>query len=218
MLINEVNVDNVVLEDYKEPDSVFNGRYNKTSLFALPFLGMSVTSATSTKYLRNAFIDDRGIEHDFEHPLFLLFSVKNQKDKVWIDFCKTLTKSEIYVTDYYVGVDAMINHLIMFVFKVPEKWVVDFEFFKAGRYSKMSDAYKVKFAQYTYSASGTKRETKMWGILNKSDALKDEIVKTFIVPETSTKEDVINLRREMDGWDEIWDAPQPYHEIFLYNK
>lgn len=217
MLRNDIDPNLVIIEDYHEHESEFNGKYNKASLFTLPFIDMSVGTNITTRYLRNVFVDDFGIEHDFVRPLFLLFSVKNQKERFWVDFCKTAVARDVYVTDYYVGTDED-EHLIMFVFRVPEKWAEDYKNFKVGRYSLMSDVYKKKFAQHTFSPSGEKRETRMWGILNKSDALKDAVTKMFIVPTTATAEDVVTLRRDMNNWDEVWDKPQPAEEIFRYKS
>lgn len=218
MLTNEVDLNIILQDNYKDHDSEFNWRrgnriHNKSTYFALPFIGLSVEGNICSRYLRNAYLDDKTIEHDFERPLFVLFRVKNLKEKFWIDFCKTAPMRENYVMDYYVGQEGE-NTLIMYVFQVPEKWAKDFKLFKQGCYSKMSKTYKDLFDQYLYTPSGDKRETRMWGILNKSEALKDEVVKRFINPGTSTPDDVILLRRDINTWDEVWDAPNDNAEIF----
>lgn len=220
MLVNDVNLDTLLQEDCKDHESEFNWKrgfkiHNKTTYFALPFIDLSVDGNICGRYIRNAYIDDMGIEHDFIRPLFVLFRVRNLKEKPWADFCKLNSQRDVYITDYYVGQEGE-DTLVMYVFQVPEKWGADYQLFKMGQYSQMSGAYKSKFPQYSYTPSGDKREMRMWGILNKSEALKDEVVKRFIVPTTSTKEDVISLRRDMNTWDEIWDAPQLNAEIFRY--
>ena len=221
MVVNEVNLDQLLQDDCKDHDSEFNWKrgnriHNKSTYFALPFIGITVDGNVCSRYLRNAYLNDKGIEHDFVRPLFVLFRVKNRADKVWADFANAASMRDAYITDYYVGQEGD-NTLIMYVFQIPEKWADDFVHFKAGRYSSMSTAYKSIFDQYMYTPSGNKRETRMWGILNKSEALKDEVVKRFINPETSTPEDVISLRREMNFWDDVWDAPNDNAEVF-HNK
>jgi hypothetical protein len=217
MIRNDVDINSTVSEHYKENITEYTvGRLNKTSHFVLPMIDLSTTGAVISRYLRNAFLDDEGIEHDFTRPVFLLFRVKNPKDKPWTDFCKASVNRDAYITDYYVGRDSDNADLIMFVFQVPEKWSDDFEFYKIGRYSLTSKEYKNKFPEFVFTPSGAKRETRAWGILNKSETLKDEVVKHFINPGTSKPEDVISLRREMNTWDEIWDKPMEKEEIFRY--
>lgn len=221
MFKNDIDLNNILEDDWKDHDSEFNWKrgvkiFNKTSYFALPLIGMTVEGNTCSRYLQNAYVNDHSIEHDFENCLFLLFKVKNQKEKFWIDFCKAAELKDNYIFNYLVGKNGDYD-LLMYVFKVPEKWIPDFQFYKKGQYSKTSEAYKKLFPQYIYTPSGDKRESRIWGILNKSNALKDEVVKKFIVPTTSTADDIINLRRDMDSWEEIWDAPQKNAEIYAYS-
>lgn len=221
LVSNETNLDDVLQDTYQDHQSDFNWKrgtrvFNKTSYFALPLLGLSIEGNVCSRYLRNAYIDDEGIEHDIERALFVLFRVQNEKEKTWQDFIKAVTARDIYVYDYYVGQEGPAS-LYMYVFQVPKASEEDYQNFKKGRYSLMSSEYKAKFPQYLYTPTGTKKESRMWGILNKSDAIKDEVVKMFINPKTSTPEDVISLRRDMDTWDEVWDAPNKKAEIFHYN-
>ena len=222
MLVNDVVIDEILQDDYLDHQSEFNWRrgnrpYNKTSFFCLPMISMSIEGNACAKYLRNAYINDANIEHDFINPLFVLFKVPNIKEKPWQDFVKAASIRDVYITDYYVGQEGT-SSLYMYVFKIPKVYEDDYINFKKGRYSLMSAEYKSKFPQYLYSPSGTKRESRMWGILNKSDSLKDEVVKMFIVPTTSSPEDVISLRRDMDNWNEVWDAPNFKSEIFHYKE
>lgn len=221
MLINEVDLSLLLQDDWRDHDSEFNWKkgtriFNKTSYFVLPMIGMSVDGNICSRYLRNAYLDDKGIEHDFIRPVFMLFRVRNQKEKFWTDFCNAAQTRSTYLTDYYVGQDSD-SALIMYVFQVPDKMADDYKYFKAGQYTKMSDQYKKGFEQYIFSPSGDKRESRIWGILNKSETLKDEVVKRFIVPTTSTPDDVVSLRRDMNKWDEIWDAPHENTEVYHCN-
>lgn len=220
MLVNNIDLNELLQDTFNDHQSDFNWRrgtkvFNKTSFFALPMIGMSLEGTVCARYLRNAYIDDKSCEHDLTNPLFMLFKVANTKDKAWQDFIKAVTSRESYITDYVVGKEGNAD-LFMYVFQIPKQFEQDFEYFKKGRYSLMSDAYKAKYTQWLYSPTGTKRESRMYGILHKSSAIKDEVVKMFIVPTTSTPDDVIALRREMDTWDEVWDAPNLKAEVFHY--
>ena len=220
MTKNNVDIDAVLREDYKVKENLeINGRFNKTSRFVLPMINLSLNNKIIAKYLKNAFIDDQSVEHDFVQPVFLLFKVKNQKDKDWQDLYKLITTpgyKESFIMDYYIGQEDD-NALVMFVFSVPEKWSNDYSAFKDGRYSKMSSELKNKFQKTVYAVNGEAKEGKEWGIVHKSDIIKDEVVKKFINPSTSTIEEVRRFRKEMDSWDEVWDAPQEAEEIYHYN-
>lgn len=218
MIKNDVDIDVVLAEQSDVEQSKFNGgKYNKTTIFTLPMISLNYRIRAMSKYLKNAFLDDGGIEHDFDKPIFLLLKVKDYKDRDWIDFCKSVLTvdsiKEAYLMDYFVGREDGCD-LIMYVFDVPDKWAADFELFKAGKYSKMSDAFKKNFPKEEYSVSGGRRESQAWGALNKSDTLKDIVVKEFINPGTSSVDDVISLRRDMDTWPEIWDKPHAKEEVF----
>lgn len=219
---SKINLEELLQDPYKDHESEFHWKrlgkmYNKSSYFLTPMIGVGLEGNVCMRYLRSAYYDDKGIEHDFERPIFMLFNVSNPADKTWKDFVSAIVLKDIYITDYYVGLAGK-HSLFMYVFQAPACFSEDYKNFKEGRYSLMSPEYKKKFPQYLYGPTGSKKESRVWGILNKSDVLKDEVVKAFIVPSTSKPEDVVSLRRSMDAWDEVWDAPNPRAEIFHYNN
>lgn len=222
MIRNSVDIDRLLAHSSEVEQSKFNGgRFNKTTLFLLPMINLSHRMRAMTKYLKNAFLDDGGIEHDFKRPIFLLMKVKDYKDRDWIDFTKSVLNMDVaskaYLMDYSIGREDG-HDLVMYVFDVPDEWASDLERFKLGQFSKISDKFKKKFPQYVYLSNGEKRESQQWGAMNKSEALKDAVVKEFINPGTSTVDDVISLRRSMDDWDEIWDSPKLEEEVFRLNQ
>lgn len=222
MIKNETDVEAILAQNSTVKQSKFNnGKFNKTTMFVLPMVEMNYKMRWLSKYLKNAFLDDGGIEHDFIRPVFLLMKVKNYKEKDWQDFCKSVLTLDIlrqsYITDYYIGQEDGHN-LVMYVFNVSAKWAEDYDLFLQGMYSKMSDRYKSIFSREVYLTTGEKRESQVWGALHKSDTLKDTVVKEFINPSTSTAEDVISLRRDMNTWEEIWDKPQLREETFRFKE
>lgn len=217
MLRNDVDIESILQTDHRIRECIeFNGKFNKTSRFIMPLLEISSGGKLTSMFLKGAFMDDYSIEHDFTRPVFLLFSVKNQRDRGWQELCKQLNARRDYIMDYYVG-EQDNSSLIMYVLELAPKWGDDYELFKQGRYSKMSEQYKAKFPKTIYSASGVAKEGREWGILHKSDILKNEVVKLFINPGTSNAEDVIRFRRDMDDWNEVWDAPHEEHETYHYD-
>lgn len=217
MTINEIDPKIVIEEDYQVKTTKYNGKYTKSTLFLLPMIDLNSRNRLLSKYLKNTFIDDKGLEHDFDDALFVLFKVPNLRERDWQDLCKAMTLKEPikshYLISYVVGSENG-NHLIMFVFQIPKKHLLDFEMFKAGRYSLISDEYKKKFPRKIENASGEEVESLVWGALHKSDNLKNIITKEFNVDKT----EATKFRKYVDTWDEIWDSPKENEEIYRYDK
>ena len=80
----------------------------------------------------------------------LVEKLKDLKDKEWYDFHKTVLLNnfvkDLYLMDYYVGREDQ-QELIMYVFNIPKEYEKDYDLFKVGRYSKMSDNFKSKFTK-----------------------------------------------------------------------
>lgn len=223
MTKNDVNLNEIVVEDYKPKMSDYNGKYSKTALFLLQMIGLSLRHRLILKFMRNAFIDDKGIEHDFTRPIFVLFSIKNMQDKEWAILEDVLKKNESRITDYYVGVDSKTGmNYVMYVFQVPDNWKEDFYHFKAGRYSKMSDEYKAKHPKDIIDPVHGTIESVVWGAMHKSDKLKDRVAKEFSVKDEKGRiKDKLaynDIRSALDTAAEIWDRPNKEEEYFRYNN
>ena len=216
MTKNDINIKEILKETYKSKASEWNGKYNKTSRFCLPMIDLNISGKAISRFLKNAYLDDHTYEHNIERPLFLLMEVKNLHEKMWVELYKILTKNEnykkYYITDYYVGSRDEYNQ-IMFLMQIPKKWANDLEMFKNGSYSKFSNQYKSKFVQF----NNDETECKEWAILNKTESYKDQLAKAFINLSTTTKEQAIKFRKEIDSWEEVYDKVWPAEEIYKYN-
>lgn len=211
---------NLIKENYKSKDSVYNGRYTKTALFLLPMLELSLRHNLVNRYLVNAYLDDKGLEHDYKRPIFLLFKVKSFMEKDWMDFSNYLRESTMLVYDYDLGVQDGHN-LVMKVFETPTKWKEDYYHFKAGRYSKFSSAYKVLFPKETLDEKKQKTESLMWGVINKSPYRKDFIANHFCVKDNDGKiknqDDLKQAKEFVDTLEEIWDICNSSEEYYRWN-
>ena len=214
---NQTKIEDILREDYSTKLNLWDGKYNKTTKFCLPMLNLNVSGKTLSKYLVNAYLEDLDLEHDIERPLFLLFSVKSFQETGWVSLQKILLDnkpySELYVMDYYVGMKDGRN-LVMYIFQVPSQWATDLETFKKSRYSLFSEEYKAKFSKEAYLSSGERINVKEIGIIHKSAEIKDFLVKEFINPETSLREEVIRFRKEIDNWPEVWDKLSMSAEVY----
>lgn len=208
MVNNEIDLNKVILENYKTKYSEYTKKYSKTSLFILPMLGFNLSQTYIIKFLNNAFIDDKGLEHNYVRPIFMLFNVPKVNDPNWLHFSKTLEKKEEFIYDYTVGYDNEKGvTLIMYVFNTPLKYTKDYYNFKQGKYSKFSTDYKKLFPQYVKNNLGKEVESIAWGAINKSVGLKKRIKEEF------------NLDNYfVNSLEEIWDAPRKEEEYYRYNK
>lgn len=203
---NDIDVNSVVAEDFITKTSPYNGKYSKTTLFLLPMLGLSLRNANVLRYLKNSYLDDRKLEHDYKKPIFLLFNVNSLHDQIFKKFQEVLRKKVEYVYDYYVGLQDG-RHLLMYVFEIQEKYRSDYNHFKAGRYSKFSKEYRELFPQYVQNALGKDVESIAWGAINKSKTLRDKIMADFELD-----------RNFVESLEELWDSPKREEEYYRFNK
>lgn len=205
MVITE-NIEQVIQEDYIPNQSPFNGRWTKTALFLLPMLDLNLKHPYLQKYLFNAYLDDKELEHNFVRPIFLLFKVENYNEPDFKKLSDVLVHNRVY--DYDIGKQEGYN-LVMMVFSTPEKYKEDYYHFKTGRYSKFSTEYKQKFPRETINEKKQRVESLMYGAIYKTEFRKDWVAKYFC--QKDSRDEVISikeyneLRKEIDTWEEVWD-------------
>lgn len=207
MIKNEIDINDILKNNYNVPSSVYDGKYTKTTQFLLPAIDVNIKDKTLFKYFLNAFIDDKEHVHSYTRPVFILLGTSNFKDKEWNKVYTNLFLNKNYVLDYDCGVRDGLN-LVMVVFEIPEKYKHEYYSFKLGRYSMFSKEYKEKFPQFVGEDKTSQKESIIYQILYKSPALKRIIEKEF------------NLKEyELDSSDtkEIWDLPRKEREYYRYS-
>src|SRR6478609_2342530 len=202
MIRNETSIEQVVGEDYTTPTSLYDGKWTKTTQFMLPAVGINVKNQQVFRFFINAYLDDKGHEHEYKRPIFLLFGVENIKDFNWLKVYEGIRKSPNYITDYDCGMQNG-KSLIMLVFSVPDEFEKDYYCFKKGRYSQFSTKYKDKFPQYIDVDPKNQKESIMWQVINLSETLRREVEKEFQLDPG-----------ECDSWLEIWDIPRKKREYY----
>lgn len=203
MIKNEVDVEAVMRDDWAIYISNFDGLFTKTTQFMLSSLEINLVTPI-LKCFKNAFLDDVDHEHNYIRPIFLLFTIDDVRkwDKTHVE----LVKNPNYINDYNAGVDKNGKDLVMYVLGVPEKYKMEYQHFRLGRYSHFSNAYKNKFSKYL-SVNGAKEENIVWQVIHKADILKRKIEEQF------------NLTpHELDDAEEVWDLPRKEREIYNYIK
>lgn len=207
MTKNNVNIDDVLRENYVVPESVFDNRRTKTSHFMLNTLFPPKASIMSIDYFVNAFLDDEGYPHQFIRPIFLLFKVPKADTKWSGMIAPRMRQKSEYVMEYLCGVDSEGAKLIMMVFRVPLKWAKEYIHFKSGKYSSFSDEYKSLFNRYAHDEKAQPIESVIWQAMNKSEKLRDKL------------QDWIG--RDSDDYvfteeDELWGIPTPLFEHYRH--
>lgn len=190
-------------ESHIVPESLYDGRFSKTTQFMLPAIGVNVTNKLVFSFFENAFLSDIEYKHNHIRPIFMLFSIQDFKDINWVKVYSTLIKAKNFITEYDVGIKNG-KYLLMMVFTVPKEFEKDYYNFRNGKYSLFSEEYKKKFPKYLDKEK--KRVNIHWQIINKDSKLKEQIEKTFNVP---------NL---LDDNDEIWELPRKEREFYRYKK
>lgn len=199
MTKNEVNTEELIMENYKVPESMFDKKRTKTTLFMLQTIFPN-NSLMATEYFVNAFIDDAKFKHLLHRPIFILFKVEPGSTK-WIMLAHKLRSKPEFTLEYFCGMQDK-KHLIMMVFKVPDRYSNEYENFIDGKYSKFSEDYKKLFPQHTYNERAQPKESTIWQVLYKSDELKRNIERFFDT--------------EFAPEDELWGIPEPKFEVYRY--
>lgn len=194
----------VLQEKYKVPDSIYDGKFTKTSQFMVPAIGINVTNPLVFRFFENAFLTDLGHKHNYERPIFMLFSIPDFNDINWKKVYNTLITSKNFITEYDIGVQNG-KFLLMMVFSIPKEFEQDYYNFRAGKYSKFSKKYRENFPEFLDKTK--KKKNIHWEIINKDPRLKEQIQKTF-----SLEDGVLTDE------DEIWDAPRKEREYYRFKK
>jgi len=213
------NTYNILEENYKSKDSIYNGIYNKTTLFMLPAIDFNIRYAPLRKHLVNVYLNDFEYYHDYQCPLFVLLKTKTFEESSYKDLIKSFKDSKFFVCDYSVGTNEDHN-LVMYVFEVPKQFHDVYYNFKGAKYSKFSKEYRNKFPKLTVDNTNKSVESLMWGVINKSTYRKEQVAKHFSIQNAEGKiidMDAYNeLLSDMENWDEIWDKIYPKEEVYRY--
>jgi len=156
----------------------------KTSIFILPMLSGNRNLFLYDSHLINAFI---GVE-DIKDHLVLLY--RWSEDPLFAKFDLALRKFPTFLKKF----DPSPNHSV-YIFEIPEKHIKDFILFKEGKYSKLTDDYKLKILDFHNMSA----DSALAKILFKSHERKEELEKKLDaeLPEDSELLSIINLEHEI---------------------
>jgi len=207
MTKNEVNIEELLRQDYKVPESVFDRKRTKTTHFLLPTVFPN-SSLTGSEFFVNAFVDDNGFKHTLDRVLFCLFKVDVRNPK-WVSLSQKLKAKGEFLLDYFCGIQDG-RHLIMMIFKIPDKHLNEYILFLEGKYSKFSEDYKKLFPRKVYNENGATIDSTIWSVLYKTPELKEKLESFFTINPNGA-----NPTR-FDPDDELWGIPEPKFEVYRH--
>lgn len=205
MTINEVNINDLLKEEYIVPESVFDRKRTKTSHFMLNSIFPN-SSLISTEYYVNAFLNDEEFKHTLVRPIFVLFRT-DEKDSKWNAIQTRLRSKPEYILDYICGTQND-KLLIMMVFEVPLAFAKDYILFKKGKYSEFSEQYKKLFNRYSHNDKAQPVESTIWRVITKSNELREELVRFFSISD----------HYKFDSTDELWGIAEPQYEHYRHKS
>lgn len=208
----------MIVEPYKVPSSLYDGKLTKTSQFLLPLIDLDITRRKISRYFENAFLDDMEYKHSIPLPIFVLWKIKNLEDEDWQSIIKYLMVTDNFVADYYIG-EQDGYHLHMTIFSVNYKDIDIYVKFKKGQYSKFPEEYKKKFSQFITDNKGGKKESIMWGAMYKSELLKKKVENDFNIDDKDYPKEDDRGKLVLDPEkDEYWEKPRKEREYYRYKK
>lgn len=205
----------VLQEDYLTQKTEYDGNFTKTSQFMVPLVGIKLSHDLVFKYFVNSYLSDIEHPHEYERPIFILFSVTSFKEADWIKIYNSLIKSPNYLTEYDVGVQDG-KFLFMMVFQIPEKYKDDYLNFRLGKYSLFSDEARLMFPKYINA--NTKKKSTHWQIINKDPELVWIVEQKFNMPYGEWFKPTIIDGVTYPAPTEIWDKPNKKQEYYRHKQ
>lgn len=169
--------------------------------FIVPFLGIS--PQTIDKYCLNAYFGDTSQPNLINH-VFLLFEYYD--DPLNQRLIKEITSLPDYESSYQPS-----ESLIMYIFRIPDRFQKDYELFKQSKYSKISEESK-KVIKSFFSLNPT---NDLYGILYRTEARRKHLEKYFSqcpdgtevsyvsLPEDAEYSSILNLEKEIFSIDTL---------------
>lgn len=200
MTVVEEKIKDITHVKTHTPHSPFSGNKTYSSLFLPPMFDVA-TDRPVYDFFVNCYIDDYGIKHLFDRPLFVLLKTA-RIDNYFMAVESLITSAKNFVYTYPVGTNYD-NYLFMYVFECPKVFQTDYDKFLNGEYSGFSKPLKQRFPRLI-PLKGDAVESPIYGALHKTPYFKYKV------------ESIIG--EKLDKTQELWAAPKPEYEIFRFNN
>jgi len=200
MMVSEDNIKEVTHVKTTTPHSPFSGDKTYSSLF-LPNMFDVVIDRPVYDFFVNCYIDDYGLSHLFDKPLFVL--LKTEKLDNYFQAVESLiTSNKNFVYTYPVGTNYG-GYLFMYVFECPKVFEKDYDRFKNGEYSSFSKELKMRYPRLI-PMQGRAMESPIYGALFKTQYHRGKV------------EEIVG--EKIEKGQELWATPKPDYEIFRFKN
>lgn len=159
---------------------------NKSYTYILPMLSAEMKIVKTG--LKNTFIGDRDYP-EYDNHIFLLYEFSGSRE--FLEYEDFLENTKLFVAKYDPD-----DHHVMFVFKVPSFYQVDYDLFREGKYSEFNYDYKVMIFAFHNILDHEHRVAK---VLFKHPDLREEWEERTgtDIPESMEVSSVPDLEREV---------------------
>lgn len=124
------------------------------------------------KDLLGCYIGDEN-KPKYNSHIFLRYKFDGNLSSAYMKFEEEIQELPL-LEDFYDIMDGEDNNTVMFVFKVPEKYIEDYNYFRDSRYSLMSPSYKKKVIDYHSNKNPANRPI-LEGVLYKTKEYKEKL-------------------------------------------
>lgn len=148
----------MIIEKKGKSIVLYSALPTKTSNFILPLLGKNKNSLKFDSYFVNAYLDHT---HKFLCLMYRFTGTPSYKE-----FEKTIMVDPLCVSHLEHG-----PYHVVYIFRIPDKYIKDVEHFMEGKYSKFSKAAKERIQRFY----GRENSKPLLDIINKVPHLKKSI-------------------------------------------
>lgn len=207
---DEIRIEDIINEDWKEYKSIFDTQWSLTTLFLAPII-VDLNSRLDIAFvLKNIYLKDCKKENVITRSLFFLCKIKDFKASIYQGVQSFFRYHKNFIEEYDVGIDEEGNNLVMFVLSISDEYKDDYYNFKLGKYNSLSEKLKSKYTQkiisYTSDSSNKEYvENIAYHVSNKTDEIKKRLKKIFNIDD-----EILSL---MEG---LWDCPIREKEYYRY--
>jgi len=170
-------------------------RYNKSKTYLLPLLAevIDIDIRFFNNLINTYIFDVNGI---YENCFFILhdFSFKNPEF--------TAYEHKLTNTEYFVDL-VDIDNRVLYIYKFPEEYIVEYNYFKEGKYSKFEKDAKDKIINffgniYKGNLNAVNFLLTLRQVLYKDNKLKEKLEKELgvLLPEDAELTDIISVEDE----------------------
>lgn len=185
-------------------------KLTKTSYFLLPTIGESRDYFLWSSQFVNSFISTENelyTNHGYSKPcIYILY--RFSKSVNFSKFEKAIREHKLYITMYDVD-----SYHTLYVLKIPESLISEYNLFVKGKYSKFHTKYKDQIISFHNANS----DSDLYGILNKTKAYREKL-ETKLTGTINKQSDIIKISDSAELHDPLNIIDETYLDFYKIKK